>query len=87
MPEIRMRLKYRITLPASLVRQANIKLDDKLAVTYVNGSIILTPKLLGEQNHSQIKLCVASPAPPPSLHSPAPLPRLHQKPAQRPCGV
>ena len=43
MPEIRMRPKYQVTLPASLVRQANIKLNDKLVVTYVNGSIILTP--------------------------------------------
>lgn len=43
MLEIRMRPKHQVTLPASLVRQANIKLDDKLAVTYVNGSIILTP--------------------------------------------
>lgn len=43
MPEIRMRPKHQVTLPASLVRQANIQLDDKLAVSYVNGSIILTP--------------------------------------------
>ena len=43
MPEIRMRPKHQVTLPASLVRQANIKLDDRLAVSYVNGSIILTP--------------------------------------------
>jgi antitoxin component of MazEF toxin-antitoxin module len=43
MPEIRMRPKHQVTLPGSLVRQANIKLDDKLVVTYANGSIILTP--------------------------------------------
>ncbi len=43
MPEIRMRPKHQVTLPASLVRQANIKLDDKMSVSYVNGSIILTP--------------------------------------------
>ena len=43
MPEIRMRPKHQVTLPASLVRQANIEPDDKLAVSYVNGSIILTP--------------------------------------------
>lgn len=48
MPEIRMRPKHQVTLPASLVRQANIKLDDKLAVTYVNGSIILTPTAASE---------------------------------------
>ena len=43
MQEIRMRPKHQVTLPASLVRQANIKLDDKLSVSLVNGSIILTP--------------------------------------------
>lgn len=43
MPEIRMRPKHQVTLPASLVRPANIQPDDKLAVSYVNGSIILTP--------------------------------------------
>ena len=43
MPEIRLRLKHQITLPANLVRRANIQLDDKLTVSYVNGSIILTP--------------------------------------------
>ena len=48
MPEIRMRTKHQVTLPASLVRQANIKLDDKLAVSYVNGSIILTPSAAGK---------------------------------------
>ena len=47
MPVIRMRPKHQVTLPASMVRQANIKLDDKLAVTYVNGSIILTPSTAG----------------------------------------
>ncbi len=48
MPEIRMRPKHQVTLPASLVRQANIKLDDKLDVSYVNGSIILTPSTVGK---------------------------------------
>ncbi len=45
MPEIRMRPKHQITLPASVVREAKIKLDDRLTVTYLNGSIIITPKL------------------------------------------
>ena len=49
MPEIRMRPKHQVTLPASLVRQANIKLDDKLAVSYVNGSIVLTPSAAREK--------------------------------------
>jgi len=35
-------------LPASLVRQAYIKLDDKLAVSYANSSIILTPGAVGK---------------------------------------
>ena len=49
MPEIRMRRKHQVTLLASLVRQANIKLDDKLAVSYVNGSIISTPSAASEK--------------------------------------
>jgi len=44
MPEIRMRPKNQVTLPASVVREAEIKLDDRLNVTYVNGSIVITPK-------------------------------------------
>ncbi len=48
MPEIRMRPKHQITLPASVVREAKIKLDDRLTVTYLNGSIIITPKLDAE---------------------------------------
>lgn len=44
MPEIRMRPKHQVTLPASVVRQANIAVDDRLTVTYLNGSIIITPK-------------------------------------------
>jgi antitoxin component of MazEF toxin-antitoxin module len=48
MPVIRMRSKHQVTLPASLVRQANIKLDDKLVAICVNGSIILTPSAVGK---------------------------------------
>ena len=44
MPEIRMRPKHQVTLPASVVRQAKLKADDRLTVSYVNGSIIITPK-------------------------------------------
>jgi bifunctional DNA-binding transcriptional regulator/antitoxin component of YhaV-PrlF toxin-antitoxin module len=43
MLEIRMRPKHQVTLPASIVRAANIQLDDKLEVSYVNGSIIISP--------------------------------------------
>ena len=48
MPEIRLRPKHQVTLPANLVRRANIQLDDKLTVSYVNGSIILTPTASGK---------------------------------------
>jgi antitoxin component of MazEF toxin-antitoxin module len=44
MPEIRMRPKHQVTLPASVVREANIKPDDRLTVSFINGSIIITPK-------------------------------------------
>lgn len=44
MPEIRMRPKHQVTLPASVVRAANLQPDDRLMVTYVNGNIIITPK-------------------------------------------
>ena len=50
MTEIRMRPKHQVTLPANLVRQANIQLDDKLIVSYVNGSIILTPSAANKNN-------------------------------------
>lgn len=43
MPEIRMRPKHQVTLPASIVRQAAIKADDRLAVEFINGAIIITP--------------------------------------------
>jgi len=43
MPEIRMRPKHQVTLPASIVREASIKPDDRLSVTFVNGNIIITP--------------------------------------------
>jgi bifunctional DNA-binding transcriptional regulator/antitoxin component of YhaV-PrlF toxin-antitoxin module len=48
MPQIRMRDKHQVTLPASVVRAANLKPDDKLQVDYVNGSIIITPQLLAQ---------------------------------------
>ena len=48
MPEIRLRPKHQVTLPASLVRRANIQLDDKLTASYANGSIILTPNASGK---------------------------------------
>jgi len=43
MPEIRMRNKNQFTLPASLVRESGIEVDDKLSVALVNGSIVITP--------------------------------------------
>ena len=44
MPEIRMRPKHQITLPASVVRAANLKADDRLNVDFVNGAIIIRLK-------------------------------------------
>ena len=44
MPEIRMRPKHQVTLPASIVRQANLQIDDRLTVTFVNGNIVISPK-------------------------------------------
>lgn len=44
MPEIRMRPKHQVTLPASVVRQANFQVDDRLSVTFVNGTIMITRK-------------------------------------------
>lgn len=43
MPEIRMRSKNQFTLPASVVRESGIQIDDKLSVMCVNGSIVITP--------------------------------------------
>jgi len=44
MPEIRMRPKHQVTLPANIVRQAKLSLDDRLEVSYTNGVIVLTPR-------------------------------------------
>ena len=44
MPEVRMRPKHQITLPARIVREAQLETDDKLTVTYINGSIVITPQ-------------------------------------------
>ncbi|NBY34551.1 MAG: AbrB/MazE/SpoVT family DNA-binding domain-containing protein [Betaproteobacteria bacterium] len=49
MPEIRMRSKNQFTLPASLVRASGIQIDDKLSVSLVNGSIVITP--MGPKHH------------------------------------
>jgi bifunctional DNA-binding transcriptional regulator/antitoxin component of YhaV-PrlF toxin-antitoxin module len=49
MPEIRMRPKHQVTLPASIVRAANLQLDDKLEVSYINGNIIIAPKKINPQ--------------------------------------
>ncbi len=45
MPEIRLRPKHQVTLPASIVKLANLREDDKLTVVYANGRIIITPAL------------------------------------------
>lgn len=43
MPAIRIRPKHQVTLPASIVRQAQLALDDQLEVSFTNGVIVLTP--------------------------------------------
>ena len=45
MPEIRMRRKHQITLPAVVVRAAKLQPDDRLNVDYLNGVIVITPKV------------------------------------------
>ena len=49
MPEIRMRQKNQLTLPASVARAAHIEADDRLTVDFVNGVVIITPKKAPEQ--------------------------------------
>jgi bifunctional DNA-binding transcriptional regulator/antitoxin component of YhaV-PrlF toxin-antitoxin module len=44
-----MRSKNQFTLPASLVRESGIQIDDKLSVSLVNGSIVITP--MGPKHH------------------------------------
>jgi antitoxin component of MazEF toxin-antitoxin module len=52
MPEIRMRAKHQITLPASVVRAANLKVDDRLNVDYINGVIVITNKGLTRKSQT-----------------------------------
>ncbi len=49
MPEIRMRSKHQITLPASIIRQARIAPDDRLMVSFLGGNIVITPKKTMEE--------------------------------------
>jgi hypothetical protein len=49
MSTIKMRPKHQVTLPATIVRQANIHTDDVLSVVYLNGSIVITPQALGRK--------------------------------------
>lgn len=44
MPEIKMRPKHQITLPASVVRAASLETDDRMQVEYLNGVIVITPR-------------------------------------------
>jgi len=44
MPELRMRPKHQVTLPANIVREAKLAPDDRLEVSYTNGVIVLTPR-------------------------------------------
>lgn len=38
-----MRPKHQVTLPASIVRDANLTIDDRIEVRYINGVIVLIP--------------------------------------------
>ncbi len=49
MPDIRVRPKHQVTLPASIVREAKLVTDDRLHVAYVNGNIVLTPHKHAQQ--------------------------------------
>ena len=51
MPEIRMRPKHQLTLPAHIVREAKLSPDDMLEVTYTNGVIVLTPRSVASSSH------------------------------------
>ena len=44
MPEIRMRNKNQITLPASIVKAANLKTGDRIDVDFIRGSIMMSVK-------------------------------------------
>jgi hypothetical protein len=42
--EIRIRPKHQLTLPAHIVRQAQLQSDDRMTVVFINGNIVLTPQ-------------------------------------------
>ncbi|HEX7323964.1 MAG TPA: AbrB/MazE/SpoVT family DNA-binding domain-containing protein [Rhodanobacteraceae bacterium] len=44
MPDIRIRPKNQVTLPASIVSAAGLRENDALSASYVNGVITLVPK-------------------------------------------
>lgn len=44
MPDIRIRSKNQVTLPASIVSAARLRENDTLSASYVNGVITLVPK-------------------------------------------
>ena len=44
MPDVRMRHKNQLTLPASVARAAHIEADDRLSIEFVNGVIVITPQ-------------------------------------------
>lgn len=55
MPQIRVRSKHQITIPANIVQEAHIKLDDVLEITYANGIITLVPQNRLEQKKSVLE--------------------------------
>lgn len=46
MPEVQMRRKHQVTIPASIVEKAHLSENCTFDVDYVNGVIIFTPKNL-----------------------------------------
>jgi AbrB family looped-hinge helix DNA binding protein len=43
MPNVRVRPKHQITIPARIAQAANIRPDDILDISYANGVVILVP--------------------------------------------
>ena len=52
MPHVRIREKNQVTLPISIVRDADIRENDMLDVAYKNGVITLSVKKIAEKKRS-----------------------------------
>jgi hypothetical protein len=49
MPEVQMRRKNQVTIPASIIEIAHLSENCKFDVDYINGVIIFTPKNLAQK--------------------------------------